>query len=181
MKTWTRREFVGLAGATLLAAHGPKAARGQAAPRVVVVGGGIGGATVARYLAASKVPIDVTLVEPKERYITCFFSNLYLGGLRTLDLLSHGYQALAEKSGIKVIHEAATGIDPAAKTVEPAERRTALLRPARARSRRRFQVRTPLKATTRRQRRSCRTPGMPGRRASCCAVSWKAWTMAAFS
>ena len=118
VKTWTRREFVGLAGATLLAAHGPKAARGQAAPRVVVVGGGIGGATVARYLAASTVPIDVTLVEPKERYITCFFSNLYLGGLRTLDSLSHGYEALAEKSGIKVIHEAATGIDPAAKTVE---------------------------------------------------------------
>ena len=117
MKSWTRRKFVGLGGATLLAAVGPKAARGQAAPRVVVVGGGIGGATVARYLAASADPIDVTLVEPKEHYLTCFFSNLYLAGLRSLDSLSHDYRALAEKSGIKVIHEAATGIDPADKTV----------------------------------------------------------------
>ena len=85
MKTWTRREFGGMAGASLLAALGPKAARGQAKPRVVVIGGGIGGATVARYLAASTPAIDVTLVEPKERYITCFFSNLYLAGLRSLE------------------------------------------------------------------------------------------------
>lgn len=116
MTSWTRREFAGLGGAMLLAV-GSKAARGQAAPRVVVVGGGIGGATVARYLAGSTSAIDVTLVEPKEHYLTCFFSNLYLAGLRTLDSLSHGYQALAEKSGIKVIHEAATDIDPNAKTV----------------------------------------------------------------
>jgi sulfide dehydrogenase [flavocytochrome c] flavoprotein chain len=117
MMTWTRRDFVGMLGATLLAAHRPNVARGRAAPRVVIVGGGIGGATVARYLAASKVPIDVSLVEPKERYITCFFSNHFLGGLRTLDSLSHRYQALAEQSGIKVLHEAATGFDPAAKMV----------------------------------------------------------------
>ncbi len=117
MKIWNRREFVGLAGATLLVAHRPKGARSQAAPRVVVIGGGIGGATVARYLASASA-IDVTLVEPKERYITCFFSNLYLAGLRTLGSLSHSYQALAEKSEIRVVQEAATGIDPVAKTVE---------------------------------------------------------------
>ena len=181
MKTWTRREFVGLAGATLLAALGPKAARGQAAPRVVVVGGGIGGATVARYLAASTAPIDVTLVEPKERYITCFFSNLYLAGLRTLDSLSHGYEALAEKSGIKVIHEAATRHrsrckDGGACRAAPGSPTTGSCSlPASLSSS------TPLRATTRRRRRSCRTPGMPGRRASCCAGSWKAWTTAAFS
>jgi sulfide dehydrogenase [flavocytochrome c] flavoprotein subunit len=118
MKGWTRRAFVGLTGATLLAARGPKLARAQATPRVVVVGGGIGGATVARYLAATPAAIDVTLIEPRERYITCFFSNLYLAGLRTLDSLSHDYRALAEKSEVKVIHEAATRVDPDAKTVD---------------------------------------------------------------
>jgi sulfide dehydrogenase [flavocytochrome c] flavoprotein subunit len=117
VKAWTRRELGGLAGVALLTALAPRMARGQAKPRVVVIGGGIGGATVARYLAAGAPGIDVTLVEPKRRYLTCFFSNLYLAGLRTLDSLSHGYEALAQKYGINVIHELATGIDPAARTV----------------------------------------------------------------
>jgi NADPH-dependent 2,4-dienoyl-CoA reductase/sulfur reductase-like enzyme len=118
MKSWTRRDFGSLAGASLLAALSPKVARGQASPRVVVIGGGIGGATVARYLAASTPTIDVTLVEPKERYITCFFSNLYLAGLRSLDSLSHGYETLSRQYGITVIHDSATAIDPVARTVD---------------------------------------------------------------
>jgi sulfide dehydrogenase [flavocytochrome c] flavoprotein chain len=117
MKAWTRREFGGLAATTLLAAASPRIARGDAKARVVVVGGGVGGATVARYLAASTETIEVTLVEPKRRYITCFFSNLYLAGLRSLDSLSHGYETLAQQYGITVIHEPAAAIDPAAKTV----------------------------------------------------------------
>ena len=104
MKAWTRREFGGLAGAALLAAIGHRMARSQAKARVVVIGGGVGGATVARYLAAGTEAIAVTLVEPKRRYITCFFSSLYLAGLRSLDSLSHGYETLAER-GITVIHE----------------------------------------------------------------------------
>ena len=55
-----------------------------AKPKVVVIGGGAGGATAARYLKAkdSKGAIDVTLVEASKRYYTCFFSNLYIGGFR---------------------------------------------------------------------------------------------------
>ncbi len=130
MKAWTRREFGGLAGATLLAALRPHKAHGQTKARVVVVGGGVGGATVARYLAANTKSIAVTLVEPKRRYITCFFSNLYLAGLRSLDSLSHGYETLAQRYGITVIHEKATAIDPVARTVSSRERRQAALRPA---------------------------------------------------
>ena len=52
MKAWTRREFGGLAGASLLATLSPRMARGQSKARVVVIGGGVGGATVARYLAS---------------------------------------------------------------------------------------------------------------------------------
>ena len=59
----------------------------------------------------------MTLVEPKHQYTTCFFSNLYLAGLRSLKSLTHDYETLAQQYGIKVIHHTVTAIDPAAKTV----------------------------------------------------------------
>ncbi|TIU78397.1 MAG: NAD(P)/FAD-dependent oxidoreductase, partial [Mesorhizobium sp.] len=117
MKSWTRREFGRLTGAALLTALNQPKARGQAKARVVVIGGGIGGATVAKYLAASATAIEVTLVEPRQSYATCFFSNLYLAGLRPFESLNHGYEALAKQYGITVIHESAAAIHPAAKTV----------------------------------------------------------------
>ncbi len=115
--TWTRRKFGGFAGASLVAALGARAATSQTKARVVVVGGGIGGATVAKYLAASDAKLDVTLVEPKQRYTTCFFSNLYLAGVRSLESLTQDYQTLAQAYGIKVIHDAAAAIDPVARMV----------------------------------------------------------------
>ena len=117
MKSWTRREFGSLTGAALLTALGAPGALGQAKANIVVIGGGIGGATVARYLATSGAAVDVTLVEPRQIYPTCFFSNLYLAGLRPFESLNHGYEALAKQYGISVVHESATAIDPAAKTV----------------------------------------------------------------
>jgi NADPH-dependent 2,4-dienoyl-CoA reductase/sulfur reductase-like enzyme len=115
--TWTRRKFGYVAGATCLAALGARAARSQANARVVVIGGGVGGATVAKYLAASAATLEVTLVEPKQRYTTCFYSNLYLAGLRSLESLTHDYETLARQYGIKVIHDMAAAIDPVAKIV----------------------------------------------------------------
>ncbi len=115
--TLTRRKLGSFAGATCLAALGARAARSQTKARVVVIGGGVGGATVAKYLAASAPTVDVTLVEPKERYTTCFCSNLYLAGLRSLESLTHDYGTLARQCGIKVIHDTAVAIDPVAKTV----------------------------------------------------------------
>ena len=117
MNCWTRRQFGCLAGAACLTALVPRVARGQAKSRVVVIGGGIGGATVARYLAASAGTIEVTLVEPKLRYATCFFSSLYLAGMRSFESLTHGYERLAQRYGINVIHDTALTIDPVAKTV----------------------------------------------------------------
>ncbi len=115
--TWTRRKFGHVAGATCLAALGTRAARSQANARVVVIGGGVGGATVAKYLAASAATLDVTLVEPKQQYVTCFYSNLYLAGLRSFESLTHDYETLARQYGIKVIHDTAAAIDPVAKIV----------------------------------------------------------------
>jgi sulfide dehydrogenase [flavocytochrome c] flavoprotein chain len=117
MRCWTRREFGCAAAATCVAALRPRPARGQTKARVVVIGGGIGGATVAKYLALADGGIDVTLVEPKRRYATCFFSNLYLAGLRSFASLTHGYDALAGRYHITLRHEAATAIDPAGQTV----------------------------------------------------------------
>ena len=117
MNCWTRRQFGSLAGAVCLTALAPHVARSQAKSRVVVIGGGIGGATVARYLAMSAGTIEVTLVEPKPRYTTCFFSSLYLAGMRSFESLTHGYETLEQRYGIKVVHDTAATIDPVAKTV----------------------------------------------------------------
>ena len=59
----------------------------------------------------SAATLDVTLVEPKLRYTTCFFSNFYLAGLRSLESLTHGYETLAEQYRIKVLHDTVTTID----------------------------------------------------------------------
>jgi len=92
--------------------------RAQGKPRVVIVGGGAGGATAARYIAKdSNGEIDVTLVEPTRTYYTCFFSNLYLGGFRSMQSLGHSYGTLAAEYGINVVHDWAVGVDRDAKTV----------------------------------------------------------------
>ncbi|SHG88128.1 NAD(P)/FAD-dependent oxidoreductase [Marivita hallyeonensis] len=114
-----RREFVGtgVAAASTLAAPIVHAA-GHGKPKVVVVGGGAGGATAARYIAKdSEGEIDVTLIEPSRSYYTCFFSNLYIGGFRELDSIEHSYGTLAAEYGINVVHDWATGVDRDAKTV----------------------------------------------------------------
>jgi len=112
-----RRNFIGSSAAIAAALSAPTVmASGK--PRVVVVGGGAGGATAARYIAKdSKGAIDVTLVEPTRSYYTCFFSNLYIGGFRTLDSIGHSYGNLATEYGINVVHDWAVGIDRGAKTV----------------------------------------------------------------
>jgi NADPH-dependent 2,4-dienoyl-CoA reductase/sulfur reductase-like enzyme len=116
MKLNRRTVLSGLAaGSAVLAAPMVMA---QGAPRVVVVGGGAGGATAARYIAKdSGGAVNVTLIEPTRQYYTCFFSNLYLGGVRDMDGLGHGYGTLAADYGINVVHDWAVGVDRDAKTV----------------------------------------------------------------
>lgn len=112
----SRRIFIGSAAAATAALSAPRV-MGQTKPRVVVIGGGAGGATVARYLAKdSQGALDVTLIEPNATYYTCFFSNLYLGGFREFESLAHGYDAIAA-SGVTVVQDMAAGVDPAARTV----------------------------------------------------------------
>jgi NADPH-dependent 2,4-dienoyl-CoA reductase/sulfur reductase-like enzyme len=118
-----RRSF--LLGATALAgtgALGMPAVLGQAKAKLVVIGGGAGGATVAKYVAKDAGgAIEVTLVEPVKSYQTCFFSNLYLGGFRDYESIVHSYNALASKYGIKLQQQMAAGIDRDKKQVKLAD------------------------------------------------------------
>ncbi len=115
-----RRQALRLLGAgTATLAGGlsmPGIARAQDAARVVVVGGGFGGATAARYLKARAPGLSVTLVEPAERFYTCPFSNLYLGGLRDFETIGHGFDDL-RAAGIEVVHAWAEDVDAAGRRV----------------------------------------------------------------
>jgi NADPH-dependent 2,4-dienoyl-CoA reductase/sulfur reductase-like enzyme len=112
-----RRVFLGSAAAGAVVLSAP-ALRAQTKPRVVIVGGGAGGATVARYLAKdADGALEVVLVEPNEVYHSCFFSNLFLGDLRSYDSLSHRYDRLAADYGITLVRDRAVGVDRTARQV----------------------------------------------------------------
>ncbi|GIW56080.1 MAG: cytochrome c [Nitrospiraceae bacterium] len=120
-----RRLLQGAAVLAPVALAAPAVLRAQARPRVVVIGGGAGGATAAKYVAKdSNGAIDVALVEPKETYTTCFYSNLYLGGQRTLESITHRYVDLVRLYGVTHYRDTAVAVDPAAKTVRLASGRT---------------------------------------------------------
>ena len=115
--TFSRRKFikgVGVAGA-VSAVGVPYLAFG-AGKKVVVVGGGTGGATAAKYIRMADSSIEVTLIEANKDYYTCYLSNEVLSGDRTMDSIKFGYAGL-EKHGIKVVFDTVTGIDAAAKKV----------------------------------------------------------------
>jgi len=107
-----RRQFLAGGGAAFasLGLVAPAIAQG-AKPRVVVIGGGAGGATAARYIAKdSEGKIAVTLVEENANYQTCFHSNLFLGGFRDYASIQHSYGNLP-KQGVNVVRARATVID----------------------------------------------------------------------
>ena len=113
-----RRGFIKLAGAAAFAGAvgAPHVARAQAAPRVVVIGGGFGGASAAKALRRWAPNVQVTLVEAKRSFITCPYSNLVLAGWRTMEEITFGYDGLA-KAGVTLAHDTATAIDATARTV----------------------------------------------------------------
>ena len=121
-----RRRFLQNIGATALgfsfiksSMAGQLMAGPAAVGRVVVVGGGMAGTTVAKYLRFwGGTGVDVTLVEPNATYISNIFSNMVLTGERTLSQLSFNYSTLKSKYGVKVQNFSVTNIDPVAKTVK---------------------------------------------------------------
>ena len=106
-----RRDFLKLAGAVSLAGC---ASTGPSKARVVVVGGGFGGATAAKYIRLWDPTIDVVLVERESLYTSCPISNLVLGGYKSMQDIRHGYDGL-RRHGVQVVRDEATGIDTAGK------------------------------------------------------------------
>jgi sulfide dehydrogenase [flavocytochrome c] flavoprotein chain len=117
MKKFNRRNFLKISGgAVAISAIGFPAIVGAASKKVVIVGGGVGGATAAKYIRTADSSIDVTLIEPNTEYYTCFMSNEVIGGHRTMDSIKVTYDGL-KGHGVNVVHDTVVGIDPAAKTV----------------------------------------------------------------
>src|SRR5690606_37897481 len=113
----SRRRFVaGTAGLLAAPLALPHLARAQGAAKVVVIGGGFGGTSLARYLKRHDPGIAVTLIEKDRTFSTCPFSNGVLGGLWEMDDITFGYDKV-KAAGIEVIHDLAGAIDPEKKTV----------------------------------------------------------------
>src|SRR5687768_11287466 len=116
MATLTRRNFLKLTGMAAVVSISNTAMAQKKAAHVVVIGGGFGGATCAKYLKLWQPGLKVTLIEPDKKFLTCPFSNYVLAGFRTMQTLTQNYGGL-RKHGVQVIHDRATAIDPAARKV----------------------------------------------------------------
>ena len=109
-----------LKGAAAAMAFAPAVVSAQGRARVVVIGGGFGGATAARTLKALQPSLDVTLVEPNPVYTSCPFSNSVLANLREIDHQQFRYDAI-KAAGVTVAETSATAVDAEAKTVTLAD------------------------------------------------------------
>ena len=86
--------------------------------RVVVVGGGYGGATTAKYVRMlSNYQIDVVLIEPDAAFVSCPMSNLVIGGSKTMADITTPYDNLSGKHGVNVVRDYVSSIDATKKTV----------------------------------------------------------------
>lgn len=120
MPSLNRREFLQIAtmGSALGAVGLPLVGRAQKSKaKVVVVGGGFGGASVVKYLRLYEPNIEVTLVERDDQFVTCPFSNEVIAGERDIDTITFDYNGLSGH-GVKVVHDEVTEINPEKKKVQ---------------------------------------------------------------
>jgi sulfide dehydrogenase [flavocytochrome c] flavoprotein subunit len=112
---WHRRDVLraGAVGGLALSLGGLPLRRVGAADgaRVVVVGGGPGGATAAKYLRVFDPNLRVTLVEPKPEYYSCFGANWHLAGIRPLSKTRQTFDSLRDKHGVEIVQDRVTGWD----------------------------------------------------------------------
>lgn len=115
MKTFDRREFLKLSGAaTALGISGCATVTPKA--RVVVIGGGFGGATAAKYIRSWDPGIEVILVERESSFTSCPISNLVLAGYKSMADITHGYDGL-RRHGVQIVHDEAQSIDATKRVV----------------------------------------------------------------
>src|SRR5262245_11569203 len=112
-----RREFLRFSGgAAALAMAGCATTSAPSKARVVVVGGGFGGATAAKYIRMWDPKIDVVLIERDPSFISCPISNLVLGGFTGMEDITRSIDSL-QRHGVQVVRDDAVAIDPNKKTV----------------------------------------------------------------
>ena len=111
--TMQRRTLLqGLAASGVLGLAGCASTGSANRARVLVVGGGYGGATVAKYVRLfSDQKIDVMLVEPNRQFVSCPMSNLVIGGQRSLADITNPYDGLVKRHGVRLVHDLVTRID----------------------------------------------------------------------
>lgn len=119
MSKINRRDFLKLVGASAAVAGVPRLARAQMVPpRVVVVGGGFAGATVAKYLRHwGGTAVDVTLVEANPNHVSCILSNLVVNGTLGLNSITFDYETLRAKYGVKPVQGRVVGVDGVSRKV----------------------------------------------------------------
>ena len=117
-----RRQFIQTASlgsaAGILGLSGCATTGASSGPKVVVIGGGYGGATAAKYVRMwSDYGIQVTLVEPNASFVSCPISNLVLGGSKTMADITTPYDNLSKRHGVQIVRDSVTRIDPEKKLV----------------------------------------------------------------
>ena len=124
MNRFTRRKFSGFLGTALavsplsvpdITGAAPRPIR----PKVVIIGGGAGGASAAHYLANdANGLIEVTLIEPEKCYYSGFVSNYFLGGLRNHDIIGFDFRRFVSGTGINLVRDWAANVDRNRQTVK---------------------------------------------------------------
>jgi len=118
----SRREWLTQALGLLSVAAAPSLAFAQHNAHIVIVGGGVGGATAAKYLKLFNPALKVTLIEKNPVYVRPYGSSEVLNQHATMDDLNVSYDVLKAKYGINVVIDTVTGFDPVARTVSTAAR-----------------------------------------------------------
>lgn len=124
MMLMKRRDFLkaGAAAGAMASLYGCAGSGSKASGHVVVVGGGYGGATVAKYLRMwSEGSVQVTLIERNPTFISCPISNLVIGGMKTMDDITVSYDNLKNKWGVRVIQDDVLAVDSVKRSVKLAK------------------------------------------------------------
>ncbi|MBQ0960824.1 NAD(P)/FAD-dependent oxidoreductase [Ideonella sp. 4Y11] len=112
-----RQVLAGLVAGSALGMAGCASVGSANKAKVLVVGGGYGGATVSKYIRLlSDYSIDVMMVEPNAAFVSCPVSNLVIAGMKTMADITNPYTGLSSKHGVRVVQDSVASIDPAKKT-----------------------------------------------------------------
>jgi len=114
MSAFNRRTFLKASAATAALSLTACASTytGKPKARVVVIGGGFGGATAAKYIRLWAPQVEVVLIEPNPAFVSCPLSNLVLAGTRRIEDITTSYDQLQKRHGVRLVRDRAIAIDP---------------------------------------------------------------------